>query len=302
MHRPICGPVEIKIEYKGQAASDLIKDQLSEDKPLLVGRLGRLEREVIRRYQNSRSSGSTWQKTYRYFFQKSGPFWWDDDFRFQIQNNAGFFPAVQPALERLAQRLLDDLVIADILAVFGDEGELIKGIGSLEPILLTDLEPYYHPQPWTSGLKNERVLVIHPFSKSIQKQYARRELLFADPEVLPDFELITYQPVQSIASNPVDFSTWFEALDWMCKQVEQIDFTIAIIGAGAYGFPLGAHIKRIGRKAIHLGGATQILFGIRGNRWDERPFFKGLFNENWVHPLAEERPANFRVVEGGAYW
>ena len=63
-------------------------------------------------------------------------------------------------------------------------------------------------------------------------------------EVLPDFELITFQPVQSIASNPVDFSTWFEALDWMCTQVEQIDFTTAIIGAGAYGFPLGAHIKR----------------------------------------------------------
>jgi hypothetical protein len=37
---------------------------------------------------------------------------------------------------------------------------------------------------------------------------------------------------------------------------------------------------------VHLGGATQRLFGIRGKRWDERPFFQNLYNEHWTRPLA----------------
>ena len=38
--------------------------------------------------------------------------------------------------------------------------------------------------------------------------------------------------------------------------------------------PLAAFIKSIGKKAVHLGGSTQILFGIKGERWDERDFFR----------------------------
>ena len=33
-----------------------------------------------------------------------------------------------------------------------------------------------------------------------------------------------------------------------------------------YGFPLAAEIKRMGRIAIHLGGVTQIMFGVIGSR------------------------------------
>ena len=60
-------------------------------------------------------------------------------------------------------------------------------------------------------------------------------------------------------------------------EISEIDFEIAIIGAGAYGLPLGAFIKKIGRQAIHLGGATQILFGVRRARWEVDPFFRGAF-------------------------
>ena len=77
---------------------------------------------------------------------------------------------------------------------------------------------------------------------------------------------------------------------------------MAIIGAGAYGLPLAAHVKRLGKKAVHLGGATQILFGIRGKRWDEMPFFQKLYNEHWVRPLPSEVPKDYQRVEGGCYW
>jgi hypothetical protein len=145
-------------------------------------------------------------------------------------------------------------------------------------------------------------LVVHPFAESIRRQYARRERLFADPSVLPDFQLKTLQAVQSIGGQSRGFADWFEALDWMEQQMAAEDFDVAIIGAGAYGLPLAAHAKRLGRKAVHLGGATQILFGIRGRRWDEHPFISQLYNPFWVRPLPEETPPNYTDVESGCYW
>jgi hypothetical protein len=146
--------------------------------------------------------------------------------------------------------------------------------------------------------------VVHPFAKSIRSQYAKREALFKDPRVLPAFELQTIESVQSISGDCARFADWFEALAWMKQAIATLDFEIAIIGAGAYGMPLAAFIKReLGRKAVHLGGATQILFGIKGRRWDEWPrYATGLYNEAWTRPLEDERPAAAGKVEGGCYW
>jgi hypothetical protein len=61
---------------------------------------------------------------------------------------------------------------------------------------------------------------------------------------------------------------------------------------------LAAHAKKIGKKAIHLGGTLQLLFGIRGGRFDQA----GIYGEKWIRPLPEERPKNFQSMENGAYW
>lgn len=88
----------------------------------------------------------------------------------------------------------------------------------------------------------------------------------------------------------------------MKAQMDAIDYEVAIIGCGAYGFHLAAHAKRTGHKAVHLGGATQILFGIKGKRWDEMPAVNKLFNKYWVYPPQTDRPKNYDKVEGGCYW
>ena len=76
----------------------------------------------------------------------------------------------------------------------------------------------------------------------------------------------------------------------------------AILGAGAYGFPLGARLKQQGKQAIHLGGSTQILFGIKGRRWDKRPNVAKHYNEHWVYPLEHEKPQNVEAAGVTAYW
>ena len=86
-------------------------------------------------------------------------------------------------------------------------------------------------------------------------------------------------------------------------EVSKLDFDIAIIGAGAYGLPLASFIKSLGKKAVHLGGVTQMLFGIKGKRWDQScsqyPLY---YNKYWTSPLPDEIPNNHRLVEGGCYW
>lgn len=85
--------------------------------------------------------------------------------------------------------------------------------------------------------------------------------------------------------------------------VARFGFDVALLGCGAYGMSLGAFIKRdLGLKAVHLGGVTQVLFGIKGGRYDSNPYYNRLYNDFWVRPNESERPSNFLQHEGGAYW
>ena len=293
----------LKLDYHGQAASDYIKKKLTSNKPCMICRIGSNELKATLNYLDIISNNRFVSKSIKYIRSDIGPFWWDDDIKFLMRNLAGFFPANATYLERFANLILSDMQNVDILGTWlGDENRLANLFSNSKIIRLRDLEPYYHSNPWSEVLGGKKVLVIHPFEESIKKQYEKQSVLFNDQRVLPKFELKTLKAVQSIAANKTDFSNWFDALAWMCNRVNGIDFDIAIIGAGAYGLPLASFVKNIGKKGIHIGGATQILFGIKGKRWDKLPFFRQLYNDNWVRPLPKETPDNFQIVESGCYW
>lgn len=140
-----------------------------------------------------------------------------------------------------------------------------------------------------------QAMVIHPFEESIWTQYQNvREKIFdkAYPgmDVLPKFDLQTIKAVQTISGNrDSQFQTWFEALSWMEEECRKREFDIAIIGCGAYGFPLAASVKRMGKIAVHLGGSTQILFGILGRRWERQkmtPYMRKVLNRKSLKAYA----------------
>lgn len=215
----------------------------------------------------------------------------------------GIFPEDSETAMRFAEDMFDILPKVDVLGHLGHLDYVKRTFAPSAKIAdLHFLEPYYQSDPWSRSLKGKRVLVIHPFSESIKTQYNKRNLLFTDPDILPDFELLTYKPVQSFANERPPFQTWFDALDHMHGEIASFEFDVALIGAGAYGLPLATRIKENGQVAIHMGGATQILFGIRGRRWDNHPFISKLFNEHWVRPLSEETPKDSQLVENGCYW
>lgn len=164
---------------------------------------------------------------------------------------------------------------------------------------LGNLEPYRATLPWTAALRGKRILVIHPFKETIERQYQIREKLFENPDVLPEFELTVLKAIQTAAyEEDARFSDWFEALDYMYERAMQCEFDVALIGCGAYGLPLGAKLKRCGKTAIHMGGALQLLFGIIGKRWEGSQ----LINEYWTRPLPSETPNRVKEVENGCYW
>lgn len=151
------------------------------------------------------------------------------------------------------------------------------------------------------------MLVVHPFADTIRAQYQKRGELFTNApggvNTLPELASLTVIPaVQGLAGQKTGYDTWFDALTAMEKQMDACDYEVAIIGAGAYGLPLAAHARDTGHVAIQMSGATQLLFGIKGRRWDTHPQISKLYNPAWVRPAPAEQPANKQAVEGGSYW
>lgn len=291
--------------WTGQSAQDGIRNLLMADAPCMISRFGSGELEATLRHLDISAPGSLPCKWLRLVTGKMGPFWLDNSIRTGITWNAGLFPPTDEMISRFGEKMLADCQGVDILAIWatGEKRLHARFFPDAKFILFPDFDPFFASPPWSMALEGKTVLVIHPFESTIQAQYKKREFLFTDPRVLPVFNLKTYKSVQSIAGNQTGYATWFDALAQMCADISKIEFDIALIGAGAYGMPLGAHVKRLGKKAVHMGGMTQLLFGIKGGRWDHMPRFANtLYNPYWTRPLPEDRPKNYLTIEHGSYW
>lgn len=273
----------------GEACSTLIRAELQGDKPSMIARFGSVE---IKGVLYPRMPAPVRLLVRDKVFSS-------------MRNNAGFFSITDEAIEKFSNLMIEDMKLLDILGSWRIEEVLLqKYFQNATRIELSALEPYLSKNPWSEVLEGLKVLVVHPFSATIERQYhEKREFLFADKRVLPKFKALeTIKAVQTVAGNKGGFNDWFEALESMKSAIDVKDYDVAILGCGAYGFPLAAHVKRRGKKAVHLGGATQILFGIKGHRWDNHPLISSLYNEHWVRPAPEDVPIGASMVEKGCYW
>jgi hypothetical protein len=290
----------LKTDKTGQAASDYIKDLINSQKPIMIARFGSTELSCMVDYIHL----TTKYKYTKYIKSKISSYGFTEQTITDAYTWSGIFPANIEILSKFSELMIQETSNVDVLGSWREEESYLKDrLKNSVVVKLTDLEPYYHDNPWSSSLYEKKVLVIHPFAKTIESQYKKRELLFKNPNILPKFELQVLKAVQTLsAEEGFLYDNWFDALDSMKNQIDKIDFDIAIIGCGAYGFPLAAYVKKIGKKAIHMGGATQILFGIKGSRWESIPFFQNMMNEHWVRPSTEETPSKANLVENSCYW
>ena len=231
----------------------------------------------------------------------------------RLFNSGGLFP--------LQKRIFNDFVLEysktvqslDLIAQWQDSGTYEA---ALEQAILNRLCPhavrmgfrllqFFTPKAsWLDDLAKLRWLVIHPFEESIRTQlpYLSKLGVFSEPS---HSDLACRARDTSIIACPQlsymvapRHRDWFEALQDLKSQMERETFDIALVGAGAWSLPLVVHAKEMGKKGIHLGGTLQLLFGIKGGRYDN----SRIYNEAWIRPLPSEVPPNFKRMEQGAYW
>ena len=273
-------------KQSGRIAYEYIVDALTSDAPVMIARLGAVEIKAVL-YSILPPPCNIILRNYVYS---------------TLHTNAGFFPVEEKQIKKFGRLMIDSMKWVDILASWRPEEIFFKRVlRNSKKISLADLSPSVDLSwNWSSVLKDKKILVIHPFADTIETQYyTNRNKLFPGTDILPEFKALrTIKAVQTIAGNTSGYSSWFDALYYMEHEIDRIDFDIALLGCGAYGFPLAAYIKKIGKKAVHIGGALQLYFGIKGKRFEDM----GLYNDYWISPSLKERPVNADKVENGCYW
>lgn len=292
----------ILLPIKGYS-NDLITQMIESDKPCMVARLGSTELLCVSNYVGVKHKGD-YSRIIPFVRSETPAWWWEPSMMSQMEKWSGFFPPNIESLEKFSEMMLQDMKMVDLLGSWCENEYYFKlELSGAKRVVLEDLEPFFTEKPWTWALKGKKVVVVHPFDESIRSQYLKRSDLFEN-QLLPEFSLRTVKAVQSLGGISNGFANWFEALEWMKNEIQKEPYDICILGCGAYGFPLAAHVKRQGKTAIHLGGVTQLLFGIKGKRWDDFKSYpyQNLYNNQWVRPGETERPKTFQGVENGCYW
>ena len=158
--------------FVGQAASDYLKSLITGSVSAMVCRLGTGELYSMLHYRQVARGKEPFRA-----IEYEG-----------LDKIAGFFPINENMIQRFYERMVQDLLIVDLLGSWLKAEKVFKKeLAQAKRCPLPDLEPYFHQHPWSLGLKGKRVLVIHPFETTIREQYRRRKMLFQNQDVLPEF-------------------------------------------------------------------------------------------------------------------
>ncbi|WP_029007318.1 hypothetical protein [Azospirillum halopraeferens] len=270
------------------AGNRAIAQAIRDGRPAAIGKIGNSELRIVLR----RLAG------------RAAPY--PDWLREEALVGPGIFPTDDRTLDRFSDVYLESLGSVDLLGVWYNHGEarVVAAAASRARFMeLEALEPYLCEEPWSHALLGRRVAVVTPFARTVAAQYERRRAIWtAQPTPLPDFDLRVVPVPFSPALEPPRHATWFERYDAVAERLESKPFDVALVGAGGLSIPLCALARRLGRIGIHMGGGTQVLFGIQGRRFEDNPEIVRRMNEHWCRPLPEETPSANGLVENGAYW
>lgn len=159
--------IKLKIDYAGmnltseEGGNALIAEKLLSDEPLMVGRFGAVEMHCVSRWMHGEKCTESEKE--------------------QALYAAGIFPNDDVTIERFCEVYTDAMKECDVLGVWEvtSEKEAVKKYCPQASLIPSrSIEPYYYENPWSMELKRKRLLVVHPFKKTIEKQFNRRTLLF----------------------------------------------------------------------------------------------------------------------------
>lgn len=281
-----------KIVFEDYIGNEMIKNCILSGKPFAIGRPGATE--IYLMLQAELLNAGLRKKV-------------SDDYYKMAYVNSGIFPRTVEFIKKygpFAEQSLSECDILNVSYCVMEDYVYQKSMNKkCELTYIRALDYWRFKEPWTMALKGKKVVVVSPFAKTIENQYKKRKLLYKNQEILPEITLYAVKAVQTGGMEKDDrFKDWFEALEYMYKEIMKYDFDVAILSCGAYALPLAAMLKKAGKGAIHMGGVCQMLFGIKGRRFEDEPGASDFFNEYWVYPSVEETPKSANMVEQSAYW
>ena len=278
--------------------------------PFFIGRNGSTEIAVFAYWINNRASG--WP--------------WPAPLIKNLEQNFGVWPITTPSVDnwcmqyQAAMYRLTGLAAGWFKPLADMELRMInETVPSAFKVPLRSLEPYYVVPElrWTAHLADKDVAVVTSFTQTIQTQLDRVDrdkiwsALEAPETILPPttrWHLVRsyFPPNVSEAHHTgwasIGIKSWEPAVEYIVDEVVKTDAKIAIIGCGALGVVVGGKLRKKGISVILMGGAVQVLFGIRGKRWENHDIISKFWNDSWIYPLESERPPNAGTIEGACYW
>jgi hypothetical protein len=276
-----------------------IQAALKNKKGFLVGRNGTIEMETLlsRYFKNT-------------FYQPQ---------LMILERNAGIFPGTAGSAQTWVAQTLEAVRASDLLVagwyepIAAYEKELLIHLGKRGPFMpLRALEPYYMPHEfqWSRYLLWRKVAIVSSFAELAVEQVKKAADIWGDRAggLLPEAEYIPiqtgYAPVlaQGRAGWPEEITCWQEAVDSVVARVLASEAEIVLIGCGGLSMIIGSRLKEAGKVCIVMGGAIQVLFGIKGNRWKDHSVISKFWNDAWIFPPLERTPAGAEAIEGGCYW
>jgi hypothetical protein len=220
----------------------------------------------------------------------------------QMYSNAGFYgdeKCYQYWKKLYIEALFKCNGILDVCscASFQICGDLMIKLNCWKPTL-----PYIEDPSWWIQLIeeiSEPIGVVSFFKKDIEEQipnlsqiWVRRTLRKKKFNVVESWNTIT-------GNKP--HKDWNETFEKLKERVDsQTDTKLWLISCGCYGLPLCEYIRQKGGKAIYVGGLLQLIFGLKGSRWEDREEVTRHYNQYWKYPTT--KPENYNSVEGGCYW
>ena len=286
---------------------DIIAEAINSGEPKLVGRLGGTEARVLSCYLDIFKGKSLWDPFSTLYslitFRKRIN---------QLRDLSGVYPSKPVVIKTFVSEQLKALAETNILGSWGSTFTWAEGIfqktTNAKYISHHAVAPWIAPfessragsLPWSLALGGKKVLVISGFSKSFSTQHSRIERVFSEV-AYPQFKAKFINAPISLGGIS-DGKTWVDHLERMKIQMEESDFDVALISAGAYALPLAYHAKKLGKIGITCGGELQLFFGVVGKRWEHMEKVTKYRNEFWIRPGEDERPAKWKEIENGCYW
>ena len=165
----------------------------------------------------------------------------------------------------------------------------------------SQIEPFDHGEDgWHYRLGDKRVLCVSQLKDTIGQQVNRYSEIWPGAKIGSCVVIGAGYSEALTGLPPID---WQTKIDILKEEILKTEFDCAVVGAGGYSLEVCRFIKAMGKSCIHIGGGTQLLFGIRGKRWDRVFHDKDWYGaQAWVRPMFHEIPEKQELVEGGCYW